>query len=97
MRFPWRPCRPSSRPGASIPYGEYIVAQCYLGFRPSELLALDIEDYDPRLRSFVGGAKTEAGRNRIVTISPKIQPIIDRLVARPDLPGLCLSAPPADA
>ena len=66
--------------GASIPYGEYIVAQCYLGFRPSELLALDIEDYDPRLRSFVGGAKTEAGRSRIVTISPKIQPIIDRLV-----------------
>ncbi len=35
----------------------------------------------PRLRSFVGGAKTEAGRSRIVTISPKIQPIIDRLVA----------------
>ena len=77
--------------GASIPYGEYIVAQCYLGFRPSELLALDIEDYDPRLRSFVGGAKTEAGRNRIVTISPKIQPIIDRLVAGRT------SGPPADA
>lgn len=66
--------------GPSVPYGEYIVAQCYLGFRPSELLALDIEDYDPQRRIFVGGAKTEAGRNRIVTISPKIQPIIDRLV-----------------
>lgn len=63
-----------------IPYADYIVAQCYLGFRPSELLALDAADYDAQERAFVGGAKTEAGRDRTVTISPKIQPIIDRLV-----------------
>lgn len=28
----------------------------------------------------MGGAKTDAGRDRIVTVSPKIQPIVDRLV-----------------
>ena len=60
---------------------DYILCQCYLGFRPSEFLALDVADYDRAERTFVGGAKTEAGRNRVVTISPKIQPIIDRLTA----------------
>ena len=64
----------------SIPYAGYIVAQCYLGFRPSELLALDAKDYDRQERAFVGGAKTEAGTNRLVTVSPKIQPIIDELI-----------------
>lgn len=63
----------------SVPYADYIVAQCYLGFRPSELLALDAKHYDRKEKAFVGGAKTEAGKDRIVTVSPKIQPIIDQL------------------
>ena len=63
----------------SVPYADYILAQCYLGFRPSELLDLDVQDYDGEKHAFIGGAKTEAGRDRTVTISPKIQPIIDRL------------------
>lgn len=64
-----------------IPYADYIVAQCYLGFRPSELLTLDASNYDAQERAFVGGAKTDAGRDRTVTVSPKVQPIVDRLVA----------------
>ena len=64
-----------------VPYADYIVAECYLGFRPSELLDLQISDYDPIHKAFTGGAKTEAGKNRVVTVSPKIQPIIDRLTA----------------
>ena len=64
----------------SIPFADYIVAQCYLGFRPSELLALTVDSYDREGRYFTGGAKTDAGRDRIVTVSPKIQPIIDRLI-----------------
>lgn len=63
-----------------IEYADYIVAQCYLGFRPSELLDLDAKNYDRKTRAFVGGAKTEAGKNRTVPVSPKIQPIIDRLL-----------------
>lgn len=59
---------------------DYVLCQCYLGFRPSEFLALDVKNYQKKDRAFVGGAKTEAGRDRVVTISPKIQPIIDRLV-----------------
>lgn len=65
----------------SLPGADYVLAQCYLGFRPSELLALRVEDYSAKERAFVGGAKTEAGKNRTVTVSPKIQPIIDRLTA----------------
>lgn len=64
-----------------VPYADYIVAQCYLGFRPSELLDLDVANYDRAKKTLTGGAKTEAGKNRIVTISPKIQPTIDRLTA----------------
>lgn len=65
-----------------VPYADYIVAQCYLGFRPSELLELDAANYDRKNRAFTGGAKTEAGRNRIVTVSPKIQATVDRLTER---------------
>lgn len=62
-----------------VPYADYVYCMCYLGFRPSEFLALDVKDYDRKNKTLTGGAKTEAGKNRIVTISPKIQPIIDRL------------------
>lgn len=62
-----------------VPYADYIVAECYLGFRPSELLDLDVSNYDRAKKAFVGGAKTEAGKNRTVTVSPKIQSIISRL------------------
>lgn len=62
-----------------VPYADYVAAQCYLGFRPSELLELDAADYDRKARALKGGAKTEAGKNRTVTVSPKIQSIITDL------------------
>ena len=62
-----------------IPYADYILCNCYLGFRPSAFLMLDAKNYNRQDRSIIGGIKTEAGINRTVTISPKIQPIIDRL------------------
>lgn len=55
---------------------DYVYCLIYLGFRPSEFLALKLEDYDAANRAFTGGAKTEAGISRKVTISPKIQPYI---------------------
>lgn len=68
-----------SRAAGKVPLADYVLCQCYLGFRPSEFLALDVSNYDRKERAFVGGAKTDAGRDRVVTVSPKIQPIIDRL------------------
>lgn len=59
-----------------VPYADYIYCLCYLGYRPTEFVQLDIEHYDAQDGYFVGGIKTEAGIDRIVTISPKIQPLI---------------------
>lgn len=64
-----------------VSYADFVYCHCYLGFRPTALLALQVKDYNAYEHYFVGGIKTEAGKNRIVTISPKIQPIIDRLVS----------------
>ncbi len=65
------------------PYASYVVCLCYLGFRPNEFLGLRKTDYDKEHKCFVRGFKTEAGEDRIVTISPKIQPYIDRQMTLP--------------
>lgn len=64
-----------------IPIARIIYCHCYLGFRPSALLELTCEDYWPEGKYFKGGIKTEAGKNRIVTISPKIQQYVTELIA----------------
>lgn len=76
----------------TIPYADYIYCACYLGFRPSAFLALDVSRYDRTERAIIGGIKTEAGTDRTVTISPKIQPIIDRLT-RDKIAGPMFCAP----
>lgn len=76
---------------AGTPETETVLMMIYLGFRPSEFLALTADDYDPKNKCFVGGAKTEAGKGRTVTVSPKILPLVEArvkqggyLAARPD-------------
>ena len=68
----------------TIDYADYIYCLIYLGFRPSEFLSLTVADYDKDRECFIHGAKTEAGINRVVTISPKILPIIQGLVSKHD-------------
>ena len=58
----------------------YVLCHCYLGFRPSEFISLDAKNYDRVEKAFRGGAKTEAGKDRTVTVSPKIQKYVDELV-----------------
>ena len=55
----------------------YILCLCYTGFRLEEFLELRRESYNAELHFFIGGSKTKAGRERTVTISPKIQPFVD--------------------
>lgn len=66
-----------------VPYADYIYCMIYLGYRPTELLQLEKKDYDAERRCLTGGIKTEAGRDRIVTISPKIQHLVDRQMQSP--------------
>lgn len=63
----------------AVNYADYVYCLIYLGFRPSEFLALEISDYDKARQCFIGGAKTSAGMNRVVTISPKILPYINSI------------------
>lgn len=66
----------------SEPYAEYVYALCFLGFRPGELLELKKEQVHQetvnrkKILYIVEGKKTEAGKDRIVTVPPKILPII---------------------
>lgn len=66
-----------------VPYADYIYCMIYLGYRPGEMLALEKSAYDQEHHCLIGGSKTEAGRNRIVTISPKVAPLIERQLRTP--------------
>ena len=72
-----------------IPGADYVVAMCYLGFRPGEFLRLRKTDLHSEGGTLylVGGSKTEAGRDRIVPVPDAIRGIIaDRMsVAGTDL------------
>lgn len=67
----------------SVPYADYILCMCYLGFRPNEMLSLTKTSFHEENGTayLIGGFKTEAGTNRKVTISPKIMPIIRQRLA----------------
>ena len=62
-----------------------ILILCYTGFRISEFLQLTnpfslVRDDHNNIIGLQGGIKTEAGKNRIIPIHPKIKPFIDCLV-----------------
>lgn len=65
-----------------VPGVDHILIMCYTGFRPSEYLALTAADYDGAAQTLTGGAKTEAGKNRVVTLSPKIAPLVAQRAAQ---------------
>ena len=60
-----------------MPWADYVYFMCYTGFRPSEMFALSPSSYDPEHRTLIGGGKTKAGTDRIITLSPKVLPILD--------------------
>lgn len=64
-----------------VPSAETVLAMIYTGFRPSEFLRLRVEDYDRQRGCLIGGSKTAAGIDRVVTLSPKIAGIINTAVA----------------
>lgn len=64
-----------------------ILILCYTGFRISEFLQLTnpfslVCDEQQNIIGLQGGLKTEAGKNRIVPLHPKIQPYIKNLAAQ---------------
>ena len=68
------------------PYAKYIYALCYLGYRPTEFLRLTKSDFhfEDGVEWLIGGMKTDAGRDRAVTVPPKISWIIHERLDCPD-------------
>lgn len=64
-----------------VPHAEEVYILIYTGFRPSEYLSLTADSYDNALQTLTGGSKTAAGRDRVVTLSPKIAPLVAALAA----------------
>ena len=65
-----------------VPAADSIYCLIYTGFRIGEFLDLHVSDYNSDEKILVGGKKTEAGRNRVVPVSPKILPIIEEWTNR---------------
>ena len=56
---------------------KYVLLLCYTGMRLGEMLGAKTENYHPDEGYFITGSKTEAGKDRIITISPKILPFFE--------------------
>ena len=60
-----------------VPWVDTALILCYTGFRVSEFLSLTRFSYHPEDGGYLqGGLKTEAGKNRIVPVHPKIKPYL---------------------
>lgn len=59
-------------------YIDTILIMIYSGFRIGELLTLKIENIDLQNKTMTGGLKTNAGKNRLIPIHPKILPLIEK-------------------
>lgn len=64
-----------------------ILILIYTGFRPTEFFHLEIKNIDIEKWFIRGGSKTDAGRNRIVPISPKIQGYVKYFYTKAKLKG----------
>lgn len=57
---------------------DLVLILCFTGFRINELVAMNRESFDPTERTLTGGSKTKAGMNRVVPVSPVIEPFVRR-------------------
>lgn len=60
------------------PYVDTVLIYIYSGWRVSELLEMPLEDIDLENRTFTGGKKTRASKNRTVPIHSKIYDMVEK-------------------
>lgn len=71
-----------------FPWADTALMLCYTGFRVSEFLQLTRFSYHPEEGGYLqGGLKTEAGKNRIIPVHPKIRPYLSSWI---DKGGDCI-------
>lgn len=61
-----------------IPFADMVLIGVYTGFRPQELAVLLIDDVNLEQWTIIGGLKTDAGKNRIVPIHPRIRKLVQK-------------------
>ncbi len=59
-------------------YVDVVLIQCYSGWRPQELGLIELKNVDLTNWTFTGGMKTDAGRERMVPIHPRIRELVAR-------------------
>ena len=57
-------------------YVDILLIQCYSGWRPQELGLIELKNVDLNNWTFVGGMKTNAGKNRVVPIHHAIRHLV---------------------
>ena len=63
-----------------LPFADSVIFFLYTGFRISEVLEIKISNIDLKQGTIQGGTKTAAGKNRIVPIHSKIEPIVNKRI-----------------
>jgi len=61
-----------------VKYVDWILIQCYMGWRPQELATLKLSEINLDEWYMVAGMKTDAGKQRIVPIHSKIKDLVKR-------------------
>lgn len=59
-----------------VKYVDMVIIQCYSGWRPQEIGLIKLKDVNIDNWTYVGGMKTEAGKDRLVPIHSKIQNLV---------------------
>lgn len=65
-----------------FPWADTVLMLCYTGFRITEFLSLTPFSYDRENGCLRGGVKTEAGKNRVVPVHPRILPLLEDWLSR---------------
>lgn len=63
-------------------YVKIILFQCYMGWRPSEMILLKKENINLDDMTITFGMKTKAGKNRIVPVHPRVQTFLRYFIER---------------
>jgi integrase/recombinase XerD len=77
---------------AGVPFADCVLMMCYTGFRITEFLNLTRFSYNVEQDTLTGGIKTEASKDRVIPIHPKIKPFLtvwlnkngDAIICKPD-------------
>ena len=75
---------------SGFPWADTVLMLCFTGFRVSEFLQLTAKSFHPEHEGYLtGGLKTDAGRNRVVPIHPKISEYFQSWISKGGVTIIC--------